>query len=66
MQQLLGEVPFRDPERAREEIARIGSAIPADARARIRRLLASVADPDQEQLARLLAAKQRARKKRGE
>lgn len=47
MQQLLGEVPFRDPERAREEIARLGGGIPVEAQARIRRLLAGVADPDQ-------------------
>jgi glutamate-ammonia-ligase adenylyltransferase len=47
MRRLLGEVPFRYPERAREELRRIGEGIPEHARARISRILAGLPDPDQ-------------------
>jgi glutamine synthetase adenylyltransferase len=47
MQRLLGEVPFRYPERAREELSRIGEGIPEQVRARISRILAGLPDPDQ-------------------
>ena len=47
MQRLIGEVAFRYPERAQEEVARIGDGIPEEAQSRIRRLLAGVPDPDQ-------------------
>src|ERR1039458_7316870 len=47
MQRLLEAVEFRDPSRAREDIARLGGGIPERIRARIQSLLASVPDPDE-------------------
>src|ERR1017187_8732874 len=47
MQRLLEAVEFRNPSRAREDIARLGGGIPERIRARIQSLLASVPDPDE-------------------
>ncbi len=47
MLQLLEAVEFRNPTRAREEIARLGGGIPERIAARIQSLLASVPDPDE-------------------
>ena len=47
MQHLLEAVEFRNPSRAREDIARLGGGIPERIRARIQALLASVPDPDE-------------------
>lgn len=47
MQHLLEAVEFRNPSRAREDIARLGSGIPERIGARIQALLASVPDPDE-------------------
>ncbi len=47
MQRLLEAVEFRNPSRAREDIARLGDGIPERIRARIQSLLASVPDPDE-------------------
>jgi len=47
MQDLLEAVEFRNPARAREDIARLGSGIPERIAARIQLLLASVPDPDE-------------------
>src|SRR5579862_318851 len=47
MQRLLEAVEFRNPSRAREDIARLGGGIPERTVARIRSLLASVPDPDE-------------------
>jgi glutamate-ammonia-ligase adenylyltransferase len=47
MQQLLEGVEFRDPSRAREDIARLGGGIPERIAARLQSLLASVPDPDE-------------------
>jgi glutamate-ammonia-ligase adenylyltransferase len=47
MQHLLEAVEFRNPSRAREDIARLGGGIPERIRARIQSLLASVPDPDE-------------------
>jgi len=47
MQHLLEAVEFRNPSRAREDIARLGGGIPERITARIQSLLASVADPDE-------------------
>ena len=46
MQELLDEIPFRDPARARSNIGRL-STIPDAAGERIQILLPSVPDPDQ-------------------
>ncbi|MGA3042904.1 MAG: glutamine-synthetase adenylyltransferase, partial [Bryobacteraceae bacterium] len=47
MQRLLEAVEFRNPSRAREDIARLGGGIPERIRARIQSLLAAVPDPDE-------------------
>jgi glutamate-ammonia-ligase adenylyltransferase len=47
MQHLLEAVDFRNPSRAREDIARLGGGIPERIAARIQSLLASVPDPDE-------------------
>jgi glutamate-ammonia-ligase adenylyltransferase len=47
MQRLLEAVEFRNPSRAREDIARLGGGIPERITARIQSLLASVPDPDE-------------------
>jgi glutamate-ammonia-ligase adenylyltransferase len=47
MQNLLEAVDFRNPSRAREDIARLGGGIPERIAARIQSLLASVPDPDE-------------------
>jgi glutamate-ammonia-ligase adenylyltransferase len=47
MQRLLEAVEFRNPSRAREDIARLGGGIPERIAARIQALLASVPDPDE-------------------
>ena len=47
MQSLLEAVEFRNPARAREDMARLGSGIPERIATRIRLLLASVPDPDE-------------------
>jgi len=47
MQRLLEAVEFRNPSRAREDIARLGGSIPERIGARIQSLLASVPDPDE-------------------
>jgi len=47
MQRLLEAVEFRNPSRAREDIARLGSGIPERIAARIQVLLAHVPDPDE-------------------
>ena len=47
MQHLLEAVEFRNPSRAREDIARLGGGIPERIMARIQSLLASVPDPDE-------------------
>ena len=47
MQDLLEAVDFRNPARAREDIARLGGGIPERIAARIQMLLASVPDPDE-------------------
>ena len=47
MQRLLEAVEFRNPSRAREDIARLGGGIPERILARIQSLLASVPDPDE-------------------
>ena len=47
MQHLLDAVEFRNPSRAREDIARLGGGIPGRIAARIQSLLASVPDPDE-------------------
>ena len=47
MQHLLEAVEFRNPSRAREDIARLGGGIPERIAARIQSLLASVPDPDE-------------------
>ena len=47
MQRLLEAVEFRNPSRAREDIARLGGGIPERIMARIQSLLASVPDPDE-------------------
>ena len=47
MQGLLEAVEFRNPARAREDVARLGSGIPERIATRIRLLLASVPDPDE-------------------
>ncbi len=47
MQHLLDAVEFRNPSRAREDIARLGDGIPERIAARIQSLLASVPDPDE-------------------
>jgi [glutamine synthetase] adenylyltransferase / [glutamine synthetase]-adenylyl-L-tyrosine phosphorylase len=47
MQHLLEAVEFRNPTRAREDIARLGDGIPERIRARIQSLLAAVPDPDE-------------------
>lgn len=47
MQTLLDSIEFRNPARAREDIARIGGGIPERIVARIQLLLASVPDPDE-------------------
>ncbi|HTT65064.1 MAG TPA: hypothetical protein VMG35_24605 [Bryobacteraceae bacterium] len=47
MQRLLDAVEFRNPSRAREDIARLGDGIPERIAARIQALLASVPDPDE-------------------
>jgi glutamate-ammonia-ligase adenylyltransferase len=47
MQRLLEAVEFRNPSRAREDIARLGGGIPERVRARIQSLLAAVPDPDE-------------------
>jgi len=47
MQHLLEAVEFRNPSRAREDIARLGGGIPERIVARIQALLASVPDPDE-------------------
>jgi len=47
MQRLLEAVEFRNPSRAREDIARLGGGIPERIMARIQALLASVPDPDE-------------------
>ena len=47
MQRLLEAVEFRNPSRAREDIARLGNGIPERITARIQSLLASVPDPDE-------------------
>jgi glutamate-ammonia-ligase adenylyltransferase len=47
MQHLLEAVEFRNPSRAREDIARLGGGIPEGIRERIQSLLASVPDPDE-------------------
>src|ERR1039457_4926852 len=47
MQHLLEAVEFRNPSRAREDIARLGNGIPEPITARIESLLASVPDPDE-------------------
>lgn len=47
MLNLLEQVDFRDPARAREDLARVGSGIPERILTRIRLLLASVPDPDE-------------------
>jgi glutamate-ammonia-ligase adenylyltransferase len=47
MQRLLEAIEFRNPSRAREDIARLGGGIPERITARIQSLLASVPDPDE-------------------
>lgn len=47
MQRLLEAVEFRNPSRAREDIARLGGGIPEGIAARIHSLLASMPDPDE-------------------
>jgi glutamate-ammonia-ligase adenylyltransferase len=47
MQRLLERVEFRDPARARQDIARIGNGIPEGIMTRIEMLLAWVPDPDE-------------------
>jgi len=47
MQRLLEAVEFRNPSRAREDIARLGGGIPERILARMQSLLASVPDPDE-------------------
>jgi|HubBroStandDraft_1064217.scaffolds.fasta_scaffold00784_11 glutamate-ammonia-ligase adenylyltransferase len=47
MQHLLEAVDFRNPSRAREDIARLGGGIPERIAARIQSLLASSPDPDE-------------------
>lgn len=47
MQNLLDSVDFRNPARAREDIARLGGGIPERIAARIQWLLAAVPDPDE-------------------
>ena len=47
MQRLLEAVEFRNPSRAREDIARLGGGIPERIGARIQSLLAVVPDPDE-------------------
>jgi len=47
MQHLLETVEFRNPSRAREDIARLGGGIPERIAARIQSLLAWVPDPDE-------------------
>ena len=44
---LLEAVEFRNPARAREDIARLGDGIPERIATRIRLLLAAVPDPDE-------------------
>ena len=47
MQQLLGEVRFRDPARAAEHVARMAEGVPAAVQTALRFLLASSPDPDE-------------------
>jgi len=47
MQRLLEAIEFRNPSRAREDIARLGDGIPERIVARIQALLATVPDPDE-------------------
>ncbi|MFB3829099.1 MAG: glutamine-synthetase adenylyltransferase [Bryobacteraceae bacterium] len=47
MASLLESIPFRDPARAREDIARLGAGIPAPVEARLKLLLESLPDPDE-------------------
>ena len=47
MPRLLERVEFRDPARARQDIARIGAGIPEGIMTRMEMLLASVPDPDE-------------------
>ncbi len=47
MQRLLETVEFRDPARARDEVARMGDAVPEGILARLELLLGSLPDPDQ-------------------
>jgi glutamate-ammonia-ligase adenylyltransferase len=47
MQTLLETVEFRNPARAREDIARLGGGIPERIATRVQLLLASVPDPDE-------------------
>src|SRR3989442_493569 len=47
MQHLLEKVDFRDPARAREDIARLGDGIPERILTRMELLLGSVPDPDE-------------------
>ena len=47
MQRLLEKVDFRDPARARADIARIGEGIPERIRTRIELLLGAAPDPDE-------------------
>ncbi|HZT33179.1 MAG TPA: glutamine-synthetase adenylyltransferase [Bryobacteraceae bacterium] len=47
MPNLLEQVDFRHPARAREDLARLGTGIPERILTRIRMLLASVPDPDE-------------------
>jgi glutamate-ammonia-ligase adenylyltransferase len=47
MQHLLEAIEFRNPARAREDVARLGGGISERTQARIRSLLATVPDPDE-------------------
>src|SRR5574340_370833 len=47
MASLLESVSFRDPARAREDIARLGPGIPEPVEARLKLLLESLPDPDE-------------------
>ncbi len=47
MQRLLERVEFRDPARARQDVARLGNGIPERILTRIELMLGSVADPDE-------------------
>src|SRR5579885_2208082 len=47
MQRLLERVEFRDPGRARQDVAQIGAGIPERILTRIEILLASTPDPDE-------------------